>query len=131
MNTRPRTLFIDIDGVLLKHLGNMTNIIQQQPQVLPDVQAKFNEWDSLGYNIILTTGRRESIRALTEKQLQDAGLFYDMLIMGISGGDRILINDLKPDGKNATAATVNLVRNEGLGKVDLELALKNALLNES
>jgi hydroxymethylpyrimidine pyrophosphatase-like HAD family hydrolase len=119
MNNRPETLFIDIDGVLLRHLGNMTNIIQQQPEVLPDVQAKFNEWDKKGYNIILTTGRRESIRALTEKQLQEAGLFYDMLIMGLGGGNRRLINDLKSDSLEPTATAHVVERNKGLGEINI------------
>ena len=58
---------------------------------------KILEWNKKGYTIILTTGRRESNRELTIKQLQEAGIFYDQLIMGVGRGPRVVINDLKPD----------------------------------
>jgi hypothetical protein len=58
------------------------------------------------------TGRRESTRKDTERQLSESGIIYDHLIMGISSGVRILINDKKPDGEKAAEA-INLNRNEG------------------
>ena len=80
---------------------------------------KLVDWDRKGYNIILTTGRRESLRKITEVQLCDLGVFYDQLIMGIGGGKRYLINDLKPDSKEGTAEAINLVRNEGIKNVKI------------
>ena len=52
--------------------------------------------------IILTTGRKEGMRRITEQQLENAGIVYDRLIMGIGGGIRVLINDLKPHRKGDT-----------------------------
>ena len=71
-----------------------------------------------GYNIILTTGRKESMRTVTEKQLSEIGIFYDQLIMGIGGGERVLINDMKPTGTQ-TAYSVNLVRNSGISNLKI------------
>ena len=65
--------------------------------LLPGVIDKFAEWNGLGYTIVLTTGRRESERGLTIKQLQKVGLQYDHLIMGLGRGSRVLINDIKPN----------------------------------
>ena len=77
------------------------------------------EWDAKGYNIILITGRRESQRQKTEKQLQRAGIFYDDLVMGFSGGDRILISDKKLDSERDTTFAINIDRNKGIKDVKI------------
>lgn len=114
---RPKTIFSDIDGVIFKHEGNISQQHLITPTILPGVLKNFQEWDRLGYRIILTTGRRESTRKYTEDQLAEAGIFYDQLIMGITGGVRILINDKKPNSEEDTAISINLVRNEGQGEI--------------
>jgi len=119
MINKPKTVFIDIDGTVFEHQGQTTTICEKTPVVLPGVKDKFDEWDRLGYNIIITTGRRESFREITEKQLKEAGLFYDQLVMGIGGGARVLINDMKPHTDEATAVAITLTRNEGLGGVKI------------
>ena len=53
------------------------------------------------------------------EQLKEAGVFYDQLIMGLGGGERILINDLKPDSDNPTAHAINLIRNKGVKDVEV------------
>jgi histidinol phosphatase-like enzyme len=118
LNQRPKTLFIDIDGVLFKH-KQLYSRSHSEPIVLPGVLEKFYEWDVLGYNIILVTGRRESEREATEKQLSDAGIIYDKLIMGIGGGDRIIINDFKIDSKIPTAHAICIDRDNGLLEVNI------------
>ena len=108
--------FCDLDGTLVKH----TNPIDiQDPnlelEVLPGVYERLVEWDTKGYHIVITTGRKESSRDATIKQLQRARINYDQLIMGFGGGDRILINDRKPNNPNRdTAYVINLERNKGL-----------------
>ena len=39
--------------------------------------------------------------------------------MGVLGGQRILINDKKPDGKTQTAFAINVDRNVGIKDIDL------------
>ena len=116
---RRKTLFIDIDGTLFKHHGNLASQVAEQPCLLPGVLMKFDEWDRKGYNIILVSGRRESMREATARQLSSAGIFYDQLIMGIGGGERVMINDSKPDGDRQTASAVVVTRNEGLGGINV------------
>ena len=72
-----------------------------------------------GYNIILTTGRKESLRQVTEKQLSDVGIFYDQLVMGLGGGVRVLINDLKEDSDMITAVAICVDRDKGISKIEL------------
>jgi hypothetical protein len=119
VNEFKKTLFIDIDGCLLKHLGNLTNEILGEPELLPGVLEKLNEWDGKGYKIILTTGRKESMRKLTEEQLLKFGIFYDQLVMGITRGERIIINDCKSDSDITTCSAIQIKRNEGLVNVNI------------
>jgi hypothetical protein len=67
----------------------------------------------------LITGRRESMRKKTKKQLSKLGIFYDKLIMGIGGGSRIIINDRKPNSADDTCFAINIDRNQGIEKIDI------------
>ena len=121
--SRPKTIFCDLDGTLTEHPNSGDNDItrydlEQNMKVLPGTKEKLWEWDCKGYNIILTTGRKEGMRKSTEEQLRKAGIIYDQLIMGIGGGDRVLINDKKPDGRVA-ASVINLNRDDGVKDVKI------------
>ena len=117
----PKTIFCDIDGTLLQHLGDvMTNRTSPQPP-LPAVIDTFRAWDKAGHHIVLTTARKASERARTEEQLRAIGAVYDDLLMGLPPGPRVLINDRKPaDGAPDTAYAINLLRNEGLTHVNVD-----------
>ena len=114
---KTKTIFCDIDGTLIHHHGDLFKQIMLDAVLLEGTKEKIVEWDRQGYNIILVTGRKESTRFITEKQLQGAGIFYDKLIMGLGGGPRILVNDLKPDSDEPTATAINIERNKGLKNV--------------
>jgi len=119
MEIRPKTIFCDIDGTLIEHTVPWESSLPLfKVKILPGTLEKLAEWDSKGYNIILTTGRKESLRGVTEKQLSDVGIFYDQLIMGIGGGSRVLINDLKPNN-DITAVAINLNRNQGISNLEI------------
>ena len=116
MNNRSKTIFCDLDGTLTKHPADSTVI--QNPEyeleVLPGVKEFLHKIDVNSYHLVITTGRKESAREATIKQLQRAGILYDQLIMGFGGGDRILINDRKSGSVRDTAYAINLERNKGL-----------------
>jgi hypothetical protein len=120
----PKTIFLDIDGVLVEHAGKLSNVWdaaqnQDDWRLLPGVEKKLQEWDEKGYKIILTTGRRECLRKDTEAQLARMQIFYDQLVMGVGRGQRILINDLKRGSTEPTAIAICVPRNEGLVNVDV------------
>lgn len=121
MTNRPKTIFCDIDGVLLKHCGDITlqHTYKGSDIVLHGTKEKISNWDRNGYKIILVTGRRENTKKRTEEQLLEADILYDQLIMGVSGGVRVIINDRKPDSNEDTCIGINLTRNEGLLHVDI------------
>jgi hydroxymethylpyrimidine pyrophosphatase-like HAD family hydrolase len=114
-----KTIFLDIDGCLIKHNGNLSQQILQKNKLLPGTIKKLNEWDAEGYKIILTTGRKESMRKITEMMLTSHGIFYDQLIMGCNRGERIIINDKKLDLNIQVARAIELKRNEGIKDIIL------------
>jgi len=116
---RPITIFCDIDGTLVEHHPpSISAHPDNSLKVLTNTINKLTEWDTKGYNIILTTGRKESMRGVTEKQLAEAGIFYDQLILGIGGGLRYLINDRKSDGRES-AFSICCERDGGIGAIDI------------
>ena len=63
IDKRPCTIFCDIDGTLVTH-SKPTNATTPTHKLtlLEGTTEKLLEWDKLGYRIILTTGRKESLR---------------------------------------------------------------------
>ena len=121
MRLRPKTIFCDIDGTLVKHMmpSEATNP-NSKMEVLPGTIEKLLEWERSGYHVILTTGRRLCMKDQTIKQLADAGIVYDQIIMGFGGGERILINDRKLNSPHDTAYAINLNRDtEGIKDLDI------------
>ena len=116
-----KTIILDIDGTLIEHKGTLskaTSEYKADDKPLKGTIEKIDEWEGKGYKIVLITGRKESSRPFTEKQLFDMNIFYDQLIMGVGGGVRYLINDKKPDG-TLTAFGHSIERNKGIA--DLEI----------
>ena len=119
MDYRPKTIFCDIDGTLVKHELPWKNATPKKKlELLSGTIEKFSEWDAKGHCIILVTGRKESLRKNTERQLSEAGIIYDKLIMGIGGGPRVLINDDKPNG-DKTAFAINIKRDHGIKGIEI------------
>jgi ribonucleotide monophosphatase NagD (HAD superfamily) len=110
-----KTIFCDIDGCLIEH----QNFYNVDMKPVDGTLETIKEWDRAGHRLILTTGRRESSRKITEEQLSKVGIFYDKLIMGIGGGSRVLINDRKPNNEGDTATAFNLDRNSGIKGLDI------------
>ena len=117
----PPTLFIDIDGTMVEfpHTGDHYKSIAngtESMRLLPGVKEKLWEWETKGYKIIITTGRREMFRAETVKALKEAGIGFDQLVMSCGSGPRYVINDRKPgiiNGKTDTAFGINVNRDQG------------------
>jgi hydroxymethylpyrimidine pyrophosphatase-like HAD family hydrolase len=119
MDTRPKTIICDIDGTLVEHnIPHEVSKPSYKMKLLIGTIEKISEWERKGYNIILLTGRKESMRKVTEDQLREIGIFYDQLVMGVGGGARYLINDCKPGGEEAAFA-INIERNLGIGGVNI------------
>lgn len=116
-----KTIFCDIDGTLVDY-DSKDIAYQLHPSTklmyTPGTKDKLSQWIKDGYKIILTTGRRESARKVTENQLRDLSITYDQLIMGVVG-ERYLINDRKPGNKGVACTAITVERNGGIGHLDI------------
>jgi len=115
----PKTIICDIDGTLIKHFDDIFLNITNTPVLLNNTLESIKQWEKLNYKIILLTGRKESTRKVTEEQLLKLGIVYDQLVMGVTNGERILINDKKINGIKNTSYAINVVRNKGLENIDI------------
>jgi hypothetical protein len=104
------TYFIDLDGTLLRHHGSGAVKQWQTCDVLPGVLEWFDAREKEGAFIVLTTARKESCRPRLEADLRAAGIFWDVLLMGLPHGPRTLINDIKAGGTYSAFAK-NVERN--------------------
>ncbi len=114
------TMFIDIDGTLIAHQGTMTKTNESEiisERVLDQVHDLINYVYDKGGKIILTTGRPESARKVTEILLNDARISYDYLLMGLSNNLRFLVNDRKKQNTQDSAFAINVDRDAGVGEV--------------
>ena len=114
-----KTIVCDIDGTIFKHIHKYS-YLTKSPQVTDSVIAKFDEWDSKAYRIILMTGRKESARQQTISQLREIGIPYDQLIMDAGNGQRFLINDKPTINHFDRAVAVNVVTDGGFGSINWE-----------
>lgn len=121
IENRPKTMVVDVDGVIFKQVGIWPNIdlIDPKKHLLPGVRERFLEWEMKGYRIILMTGRADNYRRVTEEQLQMAGIPYHHLVMAVGMGQRVLINNLKPEEPEIpTALAINLVVDRGFADIE-------------
>lgn len=117
---KQKTIICDIDGTLVHHCQDIIDQVHSPMVPLSPTINLIKQWVSQGYYIILMTGRKESTRNATVKQLSDIGIMYDQIIFGAGNGDRILINDKKPNSSRNTAYAVNVNRNHGIKNLDLD-----------
>ena len=116
MGGKGKTYFIDIDGTIVPYLTNveLDNMIPMntcEEQLLPGVKELWGTFSNEDI-IVMTTARCERHRQFTEKIFSDNNLVYSHLIMDLTNGPRILINDT-PDMFYKKAIAVNVRRNGG------------------
>jgi hypothetical protein len=111
-----KTWFIDLDGTLLMHNMSTVDGVPVNDRLVPGARAFLNSIPKDDI-IIITTARSERVRAFTLQQLIRLGVRFNRIIFECGQGERILVNDLKPNGMK-TALAYNVPRD---GPVDLRV----------
>ena len=101
----PKTWILDLDGTLLVHDGPY---IMGKDEFLPGAR-EFLESIPKRDMIIFHTARSDYEKPHTMRFLKENNVRYDHIIFNAGEGERIMINDMKPDGL-VTAYAVNTVR---------------------
>lgn len=104
----PNVWFFDLDGTILEY-----NLIFSEgiDRLLPGVKSL---WSSFSKDdmIILVTARPSYLKEKTIEFLNENNIRFNHIIFDLPRGERILVNDTKPNGtKTALAWCVN--RNNG------------------
>jgi hypothetical protein len=106
-----RSLFVDIDGTLIKNSGAYFKPNWGMKPPLDRSVAHIQELYKKGRTqIILTTSRTEAFREVTEKQLKEAGIPFDHIVFGMLHCQRVLVNDYAKTNPFPSASAVNLRR---------------------
>ena len=122
--SKPKTIFIDWDGTCVRQMNpcmpypmNLGNI----PELLPGVRDKITKWSYEGHKIIITTARKGSYREETIRELKYHKIVFDQLVMDLTTGQRIVINDTKPEDTSYDMAKSWVVdRDTGIEVVTLD-----------
>lgn len=115
---KPSTIFLDLDGTVLRHAHHFPSYEDSKPELLDGVLDKINNWILAGHKIVITTARREVNRAIVESQLKELGLHWDHMIMDISKGKRFLVNDKLQTTDADRAIGVNVITDAGFNSID-------------
>lgn len=113
------TYFCDIDGTIFKY-RKFETYKSSSAQLTPGSLDKLSEIKSAGHMIVLTTARPEDLRDHTMSELEENGVPYDKLIMGLARGPRHLVNDMDPKKPGMRAVNWNLVRDHGMSQISVE-----------
>lgn len=100
-----KTWFIDIDGVIAKHNGYL---IDGSDSILPGVKDFFSKIPPED-QIILCTARKEDYKKITLGFLSFHQIRYTHILFNLNTGNRVLVNDNKPDG-SIMAIAINTER---------------------
>ena len=101
----PKTWILDLDGTLLVHDGPY---ILGKDEFLPGAREFLDSIPTRDM-IIFLTARSGYEKSHTLRFLKENNVRYDHIIFNAGEGERIMINDMKPDGL-VTAYAVNTVR---------------------
>lgn len=107
LSSLPKTWILDVDGTLVKHNGYK---IDGYDILLDGVKEFFEKiWPE--DKVVLLTARKGEYLEDLKVFLKENNIRYDNLICDMPMGERILVNDDKPSGKNCAYA-VNQNRDE-------------------
>jgi len=113
--SRYRTLFVDIDGVMVINAGEYGTPKWGDTAGIPENVRYINSLVDTGTTqVVLVTARPEQYRKVTEDQLRREGVKYHMLVMGLLHAKRILINDYSLTNPYMSCAAINVKRNTGV-----------------
>lgn len=117
--TKNPTLFVDIDGTLVKY-RKFSELAESVLTPIQDVIDFVNDHFKNGAVIIITTARPESYRELTEHELNRLGVKYNQIVMNCGRGTRVILNDIDPDKPELPRAIgINLERDGGLSEITI------------
>lgn len=107
-----KTLFVDLDGVLLENTSIYTApFIGTGRGLFANIKLLKSLYATGRTRIIITTARPSSERRLTEYELREHGIPFDVLLMDLPHSQRIIINDYADSNPFPSCQAINIKRN--------------------
>ena len=110
------TLFVDIDGTLVKY-RKFTELDTAVLTPIQDVIDYVNDHYNSGSVIIITTARPSSYELMTKQELEKLGVKYHQIVMDCGRGTRVVLNDMDPENPIQRAVGINFVRDGGFSSI--------------
>jgi len=108
---RYKTLFVDLDGTLVKSSGKHTSPYWGETEAIKENVDFINKLYNTGkVYIIITTARDKSAKEVTLQQLKREDIKYHDIILGLPHSNRTVINDFGTSSPYPTCDAVNIVR---------------------
>ena len=111
------TIFIDLDGTLIFHNSGLDQNRKEIEEVVPiniDIFDELSKFQQSGGKVIVTTTRTANSNSSLVSQIESFGFKPDQIIFGLTGGQRLLVNDIKPSAPHIrTALSMNIARDYG------------------
>ncbi len=118
LSTLHKTWIFDLDGTLVEHNG----YLKYGKDVLLSGVREFFDNLSASDMVVILSARSSQYKDITLEFLVENNIRFDHIIFDAPKGERILVNDCKPDGLKC-AYSINLERNN-FSKVDYECSDK-------
>lgn len=106
-----KAYFVDLDGVLCSNGGRSFRPRQSEATPIEENIEALRLLVARGAQIIITTSRLESLRAMTMEQLARWNVPYAQLVMGCRHQQRVVINDYSRTNPYPSCLSVNILRN--------------------
>jgi hypothetical protein len=109
---RFRTIFCDLDGTLITnaaaHFPPYYGEGQPIQKNIDELNRIYKKGETL---VIITTSRPERFMEVTKKELDNYGIPFDVLLMGLPHSKRIIINDYAASNPYPSCESINIPRN--------------------
>lgn len=128
------TIFIDLDGTLIFHNSGLDLNRKEIEEIVPiniNIFAELSRFQQSGGKVIVTTTRIANSNYSLISQLESFGFKPDQIIFGLTGGQRLLVNDIKPSAPHIrTALSINIARDSGDFVIPEELIKPTFMLSD-
>lgn len=106
-----KTIFCDIDGVLLKNTGKYGKVTwNNKPEPIKENLELIKNIVLNGGQLILTTSRPSKYKNTILKIMKLLGIKYHTIIFNLNHSERIIINDFAPTNAYPTCSAINIPR---------------------
>jgi len=107
-----KTLFVDLDGVLLENTSVYTTpFIGTGKPLHSNIKLLQTLYSAGRTKIVITTARPSTHRSVTEQELREYKIPYDVLLMDLPHTQRIIINDYADSNPHPSCQAINVKRN--------------------